>query len=144
MRRFTLISVFELFFSFVTVHPVSSCWDVSCSPPPRLLQLMEDSYTGLTAPTSASDPTTSTMIRVRVCTVAHILLTSAWSHKRAWQREREREGDRERCAECRLQCILLCSMHPASSPEALHWHRASHSIKPRFSFSSEARVRGDR
>lgn len=50
----------------------------------------------------------------------------------------------ESCAECRLQCILLCTVHHASNPEALHWHCASQSIKPRFSFSSEARMRGDR
>lgn len=37
----------------------------------------------------------------------------------------------ERCAECKLQCILLCSMHPASKPGTLHWHRSSQSTRQR-------------
>ena len=77
-------------FFYLCFHSSDASYWQHHSCPPLLSQAAEplqDSYTGLTAPASASDPTISMTIRVRVYTVAHILLTSAWSHKRAWLRE---------------------------------------------------------
>ena len=82
--------------------------------PPPLSQWSRRTHSGLTAPPPASDPTGSLTIRVRVYTVAHILLTSAWSHASTAAGDALRGG-----------FIPLRSARPASDPEALHWHRAS-------------------
>lgn len=46
----------------------------------QIVELLYGSYTELNALASGSDPTISMTIRVRVYTMAYILLTSAWSH----------------------------------------------------------------